>query len=303
VGHGHNHGQGSHGRAFAIGVTLNLTFVVVEFLFGHLSNSLSLVADAGHNLSDVLGLLLAWGAASLARRTPTPLRTYGLRRSSILAAVVNAVVLFMSVGAIAWESLQRVFIPEPVAGATVIWVAAIGIVVNGFTALLFLRGRRTDLNIRGAFLHMATDALVSFGVVVAGVAILATGWLWLDPVVSLAVCLMIVITAWDLLRHSVNLALDAVPPGIDPREVERYLGGLPAVVDVHDMHVWGISTTEAALTAHLVLSGTHCDDALIAEATRGLHDRFGIEHATLQLENGDPAYPCSCRLLEAHVTG
>lgn len=303
MGHGHNHGQGSHGRAFAIGVTLNLTFVVVEFLFGHLSNSLSLVADAGHNLSDVLGLLLAWGAASLARRTPTPLRTYGLRRSSILAAVVNAVVLFMSVGAIAWESLQRVFIPEPVAGATVIWVAAIGIVVNGFTALLFLRGRRTDLNIRGAFLHMATDALVSFGVVVAGVAILATGWLWLDPVVSLAVCLMIVITAWDLLRHSVNLALDAVPPGIDPREVERYLGGLPAVVDVHDMHVWGISTTEAALTAHLVLSGTHCDDALIAEATRGLHDRFGIEHATLQLENGDPAYPCSCRLLEAHVTG
>lgn len=291
MGHGHNHGQGSHGRAFAIGVTLNLTFVVVEFLFGHLSNSLSLVADAGHNLSDVLGLLLAWGAASLARRTPTPLRTYGLRRSSILAAVVNAVVLFMSVGAIAWESLQRVFIPEPVAGATVIWVAAIGIVVNGFTALLFLRGRRTDLNIRGAFLHMAADAAISAGVVVAGLAIMATGFAWIDPVVSLAIAAIIVWGTWGLLRDSLTMSLQAVPASIDPQAVRAYLGRLPGVATIHDLHIWPMSTTEVALTGHLVMPGGHPGDYFLNETAHELGHRFGVHHATLQIET-DPGIAC-----------
>lgn len=298
--HGHSHGPVSYGRAFAIGLTLNLAFVSVEFVAGHLSNSLALVADAGHNLSDVLGLALAWGAATLARRTPTPRRTYGFRRSSILAAVINAVVLLVSVGAIAWEAFGRLQSPAPVASMTVIWIAGIGIVINAGTALLFASGRKGDLNIRGAYLHMMADAAVSLGVVIAGAVMLATGWLWLDPFVSLLVCAVIVIGTWGLLRHSVNLALDAVPQGIDALEVERFLGSLPAVVDVHDLHVWGMSTTEAALTAHLVVAGTHCDDALISKAARELHDRFGIEHATLQLENGDPAYPCSCRLLVAH---
>ncbi len=298
--HGHHHGPNSFGRAFAIGVTLNLAFVVAEFVAGQMANSLALVADAGHNLSDVLGLALAWGAATLARRTPTPTRTYGFRRSSILAAVLNAVVLLVSVGAIAWEALERLKSPAPVAGMTVILIAAIGIFINAGTAMLFASGRKGDLNIRGAYTHMMADAAVSLGVVLAGAAILYTGWLWLDPVVSLVVCAVIVAGTWGLLRHSVNLVLDAVPQGIDPHEVERFLGSLPAVIDVHDLHVWGMSTTEAALTAHLVVAGTHCDDALISEAARELHDRFGIEHATLQLENGDPAYPCSCRLLTAH---
>lgn len=298
--HGHGHAPTSYGRAFAIGLTLNLAFVLVEFVAGHLANSLALVADAGHNLGDVLGLALAWGAATLARRTPTPKRTYGFRRSSIFAAVINAVVLLVSVGAIAWEALHRLQSPAPVAGVTVIWIAAIGIVINAGTALLFASGRKGDLNIRGAYMHMMADAAVSLGVVVAGAAMLATGWLWLDPFVSLIVCVVIVAGTWGLLRQSVNLALDAVPQGIDALEVERYLESLPAVVGVHDLHVWGMSTTEAALTAHLVVSGTHCDDALISEAARELHDRFGIEHATLQLENGHPDYPCSCRLLLAH---
>ncbi|MCC6745613.1 MAG: cation transporter [Acidobacteria bacterium] len=298
--HGHSHAPVSFGRAFAIGLVLNLAFVAVEFVAGHLANSLALVADAGHNLSDVLGLALAWGAAALARRSPTPRRTYGFRRSSILAAVINAVVLLVSVGAIAWEAFARLQTPAPVASVSVIWVAAIGIVINAGTAMLFASGRKGDLNVRGAYLHMVADAAVSLGVVIAAVAMLATGWLWLDPVVSLIVCAVIVAGTWGLLRHSVDLALDAVPRGIDALEVEKYLESLPAVVDVHDLHVWGMSTTEAALTAHLVVAGTHCDDALISEAARELHERFGIEHATLQLENGHPDYPCSCRLLIAH---
>lgn len=298
--HAHSHAPASFGRAFAIGLALNLAFVAVEFVAGQLSNSLALVADAGHNLSDVLGLALAWGAATLARRTPTPQRTYGFRRSSIFAAVINAVVLLVTVIAIAWEAFCRFQSPAPIAGSTVISIAAIGIVINAGTAMLFASGRKGDLNIRGAYLHMMADAAVSLGVVLAGVAMLMTGWLWLDPAVSLIVCVVIVSGTWGLLRHSVNLALDAVPQGIDPLEVERYLCSLPAVVDVHDLHVWGMSTTEAALTAHLVVAGTHCDDALISEASRELHNRFGIEHATLQLENGHPDYPCSCRLLVAH---
>jgi cobalt-zinc-cadmium efflux system protein len=299
MGHGHNHGPANYGRAFAIGVTLNFAFVVLEAIYGKLSHSLALVADAGHNLSDVLGLVLAWGAMLLARRRPTPERTYGFRRSSILAALINAAVLLISVGAIAWEAIGRVNHPQAVAETTVIWVAAIGILINAGTAMMFMSGRKRDLNIRGAFMHMATDAVISLGVVLTGVAMLATGWLWLDPVVGLIIVALIVYGTWDLLRDSLNLALDAVPAGIDMNDVKEYLSGLPTCIDVHDLHVWGMSTTETALTAHVVMAQTTCDDALLAKITNELHQKFGIEHATLQVEFGDPTYPCRCRLTPA----
>jgi cobalt-zinc-cadmium efflux system protein len=298
-GHGHTHAPANYGRAFAIGVALNLAFVVLEVIYGRLSHSLSLVADAGHNLSDVLGLILAWGAMMLARRQPTPERTYGFRRSSILAAIGNAAVLLISVGAIAWEAIGRLSHPNQVSETTVIWVASLGILINAGTALMFVSGRKRDLNIRGAFLHMATDAVIAFGVVLTGVTMLATGWLWLDPVVSLVIVALIVYGTWGLLRDSLNLALDAVPEGIDMNDVREYLSGLPSCVDVHDLHVWGMSTTEAALTAHVVMAQTICDDALLAEITNELHHKFGIEHATLQVEFGDPGYPCRCRLTPA----
>ena len=293
---GHAHTPANYGRAFAIGVTLNLAFVVLEVIYGRVSHSLALVADAGHNLSDVLGLVLAWGAMMLARRRPTPERTYGFRRSSILAALINAAVLLISVGAIAWEAIGRVSHPAAVAETTVIVVASVGILINAGTAVMFMSGRKRDLNIRGAFVHMATDAVIALGVVLTGVAMLETGWLWLDPIVSLVIVALIVYGTWGLLRDSLNLALDAVPEGIDMNDVKEYLAGLPTCVDVHDLHVWGMSTTEAALTAHVVMSQTICDDALLAKITDELHRKFGIEHATLQVEFGDPTYPCRCRL-------
>jgi cobalt-zinc-cadmium efflux system protein len=294
--HEHEHKTTHYDRAFAVGVGLNLGFVIIEFIYGHLAHSLALVADAGHNLSDVLALLLAWGAAVLARRSPTPGRTYGMRRSSILAALLNAIVLLVAVGAIAWEAIRRLRAPSPVAEQTVIWVAAIGIVINAGTALLFLSGRQGDVNIRGAFLHMAADAGVSLGVVLAGVAILATGWWWLDPVVTLVIVVVILLSTWDLLRDAVNLALDAVPEGVDLPGIRQYLAGLPQVVEVHDLHIWGMSTTETALTAHLVMTEAVCDDAFLARIESELHHLFGIEHTTMQIETGNPAYPCRCRL-------
>lgn len=297
--HGHSHESAGYGRAFAIGAALNLGFVAAEAGFGLVSGSLALVADAGHNLSDVLGLLLAWGASLLVRRRPTLRRTYGLRRTSILAALANAVLLLVAIGAIAWEALRRFGDPGPVAGGTVIGVALVGVAVNGVTALLFMRGQRDDLNLRGAFLHMAADAGVSLGVAIAGVTILTTGWRWLDPLVSLAIVAVIFVGTWGLLRDSVNLALDAVPGEIDTDAVRRYLLNLPTVTDVHDLHIWAMSTTETALTAHLVLPGGHDGDALLARACRELHDRFGIEHSTLQVERGDPAFACSCSLAPA----
>jgi cobalt-zinc-cadmium efflux system protein len=297
--HGHEHGAAYYGQAFAVAVGLNLGFVVVEFIYGQLTHSLALVADAGHNLSDVLALLLAWGAAVLARRHPTPGRTYGLRRSSILAALVNAVVLLIAVGAIAWEAVRRFSEPTPVAEETIIWVAMIGIVINTSTALLFLSGRKGDLNIRGAFLHMITDAGVSLGVALAGVAILATGWWWLDPVVSLVIVVVILLGTWDLLRDSINLALDAVPDGVDLPGIRQYLAGLPKVIEVHDLHIWGMSTTETALTTHLVMTEVGGDDAFLARIEGELHRLFGIEHTTIQVETGNPAYPCRCRLTPA----
>ena len=294
MGHHHDHGPVSFDSAFAIGIGLNLAFVLVEAGFGLFAHSLALVADAGHNLSDVLGLGLAWGASVLARQRPTERRTYGLRRSSIVAALANAVLLLVAVGAIGWEAVRRFANPEPAAGMMVIGVAAVGIVINTVTALLFLRGREGDANIRGAFLHMAADAAVSLGVVIAGFLILWTGWAWLDPAISLAIAAIILVSTWGLLRESLDLALDAVPKSIDPGAVEQYLAHLPGVVEVHDMHIWGLSTTEAALTAHLVIPAGSDGDALLRTAIAELHDQFGIEHATLQIERGDSdAYPCT----------
>ncbi len=296
-GHGHAHAGHSHapadfGRAFLIGIVLNTAFVVVEGVYGALSHSLSLVADAGHNLGDVAGLALAWAAAWLGRRPPTPGRTYGLRRSSVLAALANAILLLVAIGAIAWEAVLRLLHPEPVAPLTVIVVAAIGIAVNGVTAWLFMAGRHGDLNIRGAYLHMAADAAVSLGVVVAGVLMLGTGALWIDPLVSLLVCGVILVGTWGLLRDALRLALDAVPPGIDAGAVRTWLAGLPGVTAVHDLHIWGMSTTETALTVHLVMPAAGPHDALLASIGQELAAHFHIGHATVQIESGDAAHPC-----------
>jgi len=306
AGHGHAHGSGGHGdahgpasydRAFAIGVTLNLGFVAVEGIYGLLSNSLALLADAGHNLSDVAGLLLAWAAVWLGRRPPTGQRTYGFGRTSILAALANAVLLLVAIGAIAWESVRRFSSPQPIEGGTVVIVAAIGIVINTATALLFMRGRKSDINIRGAFLHMAADAAVSAAVVVAGLLIAKTGWLWLDPAVSLLIVVVIAIGAWGLLRDSLAMAIDSVPTGIDRDAVEAYLRGLDGVDQVHDLHIWPLSTTSTALTAHIVRSNDRIDDALTAQIVADLRSRFRITHATLQFETGAG----SCALEPAHV--
>ncbi|MBN2355924.1 cation transporter, partial [candidate division KSB1 bacterium] len=287
----HHHGASDYNRAFAIGVTINIGFVVIEAIFGILAHSLALLADAGHNLSDVLGLSLAWGAVNLSRRKPTQRRTYGWRSSSILAALLNAVILLVAVGGIAWEAIRRFNEPTQVIGKTMIWVAAIGILINTVTALLFMKGKEKDLNIRGAFLHMAADAGVSAGVVVAGILILLTGIPWIDPVVSLLIATVILISTWGLLRDSLNLSLHAVPEGIDPKAVADYLEKLPGVVSVHDLHIWGMSTTETALTAHLVKPNPIDDDALIARANEELRQRFDIDHTTLQLERGDASCP------------
>lgn len=289
-GHGHSHAPASFDRAFAIGVVLNVAFVAIEATYGVIANSLALLADAGHNLSDVAGLLLAWGAVWLGRRAPTAKRTYGFGRTSILAALANTVLLLVAIGAIAWEAVRRFQSPQPVEGGTVMMVAAIGIVVNTATALLFMRGRKGDINIRGAFLHMAADAGVSAGVVVAGLVITFTGWLWLDPVVSLAIVAIIALGTWGLLKDSVAMAIDAVPAGIDRDEVFAHLQGLDGVREVHDLHIWPLSTTSTALTVHLVRSDERIDDAFTASVTDVLKRRFKIDHATIQLETG--RLPC-----------
>ena len=280
-------------RAFAIGIGLNVAFVVIEALYGLRADSMALLADAGHNLSDVLGLVLAWGASVLCQRPPTERFTYGLRRTSILAALANAMILLTVVGGIAWESILRFGAPATVAEHTVIVVALIGAVINTATALLFVAGREHDLNIRSAFVHMAADAAISIGVAISGVIVLYTGWLWLDPAVSLGIVLVILVGTWDLLRDSFSLILDAVPAGVDVRAIEGYLRDLPSVTEVHDLHVWGMSTTETALSAHLVRSQATCDDAFLARVQHELKARFGIGHATLQLETGDARHPCA----------
>ncbi|MDB5963776.1 MAG: cation diffusion facilitator family transporter [Polaromonas sp.] len=289
---GHVHAPASFGRAFAIGIALNSAFVVVEAIYGFASGSMALVADAGHNMSDVLGLVAAWTAAVLSKRAPSPRFTYGLRGSSILAALFNAVFLLVAVGAIAWEAVLRLITPEPVGGATVMVVAGVGIVINGVTAWLFASGRKGDLNIRGAYLHMVADAAVSAGVVLAGLVILSTGWNWIDPAVSLAISGVIVWSTWSLLRESTAMSLGAVPRGIDPGAVRRYLEQCPGVAQVHDLHIWPMSTTEVALTCHLVIPAGAPGDAYLVTVAQRLHREFGIEHATIQIET-DPNLPCA----------
>jgi len=298
-GHNHSHAPKDFNRAFAIGVALNTGFVVIEAAYGFIANSLALLADAGHNLGDVLGLLMAWAAAVLVKRRPTARRTYGLKRSSILASLFNAVLLLVAVGMILWEAVQRLAKPEPVAEMTVIWVAAIGIAINTATALMFMRGGKDDINIRGAFMHMAADAAVSLGVVIAAVAVMATGWLWIDPAVGIAIALVITWGTWSLLSASVNLALDAVPANIDPQKIDAYFSALPGVTEVHDLHIWAMSTTEVALTAHLVRPGAGLDDELLGKVCHDMQEKFGIGHVTVQVEQGDPDH--ACRLAPAEV--
>ncbi len=293
---GHRHGPQSFGLAFAVGVALNSAFVVAELVFGYLANSLALVSDALHNFSDVIALLLAWGAAWLSSKRPTELHTYGYRRASILAALVNAALLLLAVGGIIVEAIDRILSPAAVAGLTVIWVAALGILVNGATALLFMRGRESDLNIRAAFLHMAADAGVSFGVVVAAVVIMLTGWLWIDPATSLVIAAVILASGWGLARDSVNLALDAVPRNVEFADVRDYLAALDGVSDVHDLHIWAMSTNETALTVHLVRPGGS-EDSFLHKVCDELSHRFNIHHATLQVETSREA----CRLAPAEV--
>ena len=294
--HDHSHAPKDFGRAFAIGVALNFGFVVVEVLFGIFAHSLALIADAGHNLGDVLGLVLAWVASILAKTTPTDRRTYGLRSSSILAALFNAIFLLVSVGGIVWEAIRRFGIRIEVAGNTVIWVSLVGIAINTVTALMFFSGRKGDLNIRSAFLHMAADAAVSAGVVVAGIAIVFTGRHWIDPTVSLIIAVVIVWGTWGLLRDSVNLALQAVPRGIDLGEVREYLAALPDVTAVHDLHVWPMSTTQTALTVHLEIPIGSPGDAFLQKVCEHLHHEFGIEHSTIQIEQNAESCALAPRL-------
>jgi cobalt-zinc-cadmium efflux system protein len=288
--HSHAHHHADFGWRFMVGVVLNLVFVIVEALFGFAVHSLALVADAGHNLSDVLGLALAWGAFALSRRAPSSRHTYGMRRSSILAALFNALFLLFAIGAIAWESVQRLWHPEPVSGWTVVIVALIGIAVNGITTLLFAGGQKQDLNVRAAFLHMAADTAVSAGVVLGGLLILYTQWYWVDPVLSLAIAVIIFWGTWGLLRESVDLSLDAVPTSIDPNKVKVFLESWSGVVEVHDLHIWALSTTEPALTAHLVMPNHDRDDEKIQKISQALAIEFGISHSTLQIEGG--SVPC-----------
>jgi cobalt-zinc-cadmium efflux system protein len=298
--HGHSHGLTAErfDRSMAAGVALNTLFVAVEAAAGLAAGSLALLADAGHNAGDVLGLLLAWGAAWLARRPPSRRYTWGLRRSTIYAALANAVLLLVACGGIAWEAVHRLQSPAAVTGPIVVVVAAIGVVINTLTALLFLRGQ-SDANVRGAFLHMAADAAVSLGVVLAGIAIAVTGLTWIDPVVSLVVAAVIVAGTWGLFRESLDLALDAVPRGLEPEAIERALATLPGVSEVHDLHVWGASTSEISVTVHLVTPDGSDRDALLAAAEALLRERFHVAHATIQIESLAAGTTCRQRPAES----
>lgn len=291
--HGHHHGDPGHGRAFAIAITLNAMFVAIEFTYGFLANSTALMADAGHNLSDVLGLMLAWGAAMLAKREPSGRYTYGLRSSSILAALFNGMLLMAATGAIAWNAVEQLMAPRPVQGLTVSVVAGVGIAVNGISAWLFMKGSKDDLNIRGAYLHLAADAAISLGVLVAGLLVMYTGWAWIDPAVSLVIVVLIMKSTWSLLREALDMTLGAVPGNVDAGEVEKYLLARPGVTGMHDLHIWSMSTTDVALTCHLVTPGGYPGDVAIDEIARGLKERFGIQHTTLQTEQGTTQHECS----------
>lgn len=294
--HDHGHAPANFNRAFAIGIVLNIVFVAIEAFYGWKINSLALLADAGHNLSDVAGLVLAWGGALASKLRPNPRHTYGWKRGTILAAFANALLLLMAMGALAWEAVGRIFSPEPLAGAegvTIMVVAGIGIVINTATALLFMRGREHDLNIRGAFMHMAADALVSAGVVVAGALTLWMGWVWLDPVVSLLIAGVILAGTASLFKQSLHMLFDGVPDSVDPQAVQECLAALPGVTRVHDLHIWAMGTSQIALTAHLVMPQGHADDAFLKHATDQLHDRFDITHVTLQVMQQAFTAPCA----------
>ncbi|HAO26134.1 MULTISPECIES: cation diffusion facilitator family transporter [unclassified Methylophaga] len=290
--HPHHHQVANYNRAFAIGILLNVVFVIIEASYGILAGSMALLADAGHNLSDVVSLLLAWGASVLAKKAATEKRTYGFRKATVMAALLSSIMLLIALGGIAWESINRMFNPQPVQGMTVIVVASIGVVINTITALLFFKGQQHDLNIRGAFLHMAADAAVSLGVVIAGIFILFKNWLWIDPLVSLLIVMIILIGTWRLLRESLNYAMDAVPENVDLQKIQQYLLDCDQVDSLHDLHVWPLSTSETALTVHLVVKGSPLDNAFLSQLQHDLHDHFAIEHATIQLESADDASFC-----------
>ncbi|EHL22922.1 cation diffusion facilitator family transporter [Acidovorax sp. NO-1] len=295
AGHEHSHAPANFNKAFAIGIGLNIVFVLIEAFYGWKINSLALLADAGHNLSDVAGLVLAWGGALAGKLKPNSRHTYGWKRGSILAAFANALLLLVAMGALVWEATGRLMSPDPLAGSegvTIMAVAGVGILVNTATALLFMRGRESDLNIRGAFLHMAADALVSAGVVVAGALTLWMGWVWLDPVVSLLIAAVILVGTWNLFRQSLHLLFDGVPDSVDPQAVHDYLATLPGISHVHDLHIWAMDTAEVAMTAHLVMPQGHADDGFLKGATEQLHDRFEISHVTLQVVNEPFTEPC-----------
>jgi len=297
-GHAHAHAPANFGRAFAIGAALNIAFVAVEVAAGLWGNSIALLADAGHNFGDVLSLLAAWWGSVLASAKPSARYSYGLKSSSMLAALFNAVTLLIATGGIAWEAARRLADPQPAEGVLMMAVAGAGVIINGVTALMFFKGAKTDLNVKAAFAHMAADALVSLAVVAAGAGIVLTGWTWLDPATSLLVGAVIILGTWGLLRDSLNMVLAATPPGIDPAEVRETLAGLPGVERLHDLHIWPMSTTETALTCHLIMPAGHPGDAFLAEACEQLHARFGIGHVTLQVEMGDAA---ACALEPEHV--
>ena len=290
--HSHHHAAPDYNRAFALGVTLNVIFVVIEAFYGVMSGSLALLTDAGHNLSDVLGLLLAWGAILLAKKRPSSRRTYGFSRATIIASLFSGLLLMGAVGAIGWEAANRLMDPPQPVGMTIMIVAAIGVVVNTVTALFFMSGKDSDLNIRGAFLHMAADAVVSLGVVASGALIMVYGLNWIDPVISLVIAAVIFLSTWGLLRDSLNLAVDAVPKNVNPDAVREYLSSLPGVMHMHDLHIWPMSTTNTALTAHLVMSTMPDSDSFLNDAAQLLAERYSIQHATLQLERNDSETIC-----------
>ncbi len=292
-GHHHHHGPAQYNRAFAIGISLNIIIVVLQGAYGYWAHSLALMADAGHNLSDVLGLLLAWGATVLSMQKPSRGFTYGLRGSSILAALANAIILLIAVGGIAVEAIQRFHNPEPVASTTVMIVAFVGIIVNGLTAYLFMSGKDSDLNLRGAYLHMLADTLVSVGVVVAGLLIYYTDSNWIDPVVSLLICITIIWSTWGLLKDSVKLALSAVPSSIDHGRVLQFLKNQKGVTEVHDLHIWGLSTTQTALTVHLIMPNGHPGDSFLRSLAHDLEHEFKITHVTIQIELGNDSEVCA----------
>ena len=292
MAHDHDHGPPKGGRAFLVGISLNLAFVVVETVFGLLSHSMALVADAGHNLSDVLGLALSWAAMFLARKKPSPRRTYGLRGTTILASLANALILLFVTGGVAWESVRRFTAPEPALGKTIIVVALVGVVVNGVSAALFMRDKDGDLNVRSAFMHLASDAVLALGVAISGGVMLFTSWWWLDPVVSIVLSIVILGGTWSLFKSSFHLALQGVPDHVDIDGVRDFLGNLPGVCEVHDLHVWAMSTTEVALTAHLVVPYERCGTSFMKDVAKQLHDSFAIEHCTIQLEPPEQS-PCA----------